>query len=513
MKKILLYTALISLSVSCSDFLTTQPSDFMIEENYYKTEKHFETALVSVYDALGQGGLYGSNMFCRLANEADEGYYAREKLITGPQVYNYSSSDEVIEGMWKSCYLGINRANELLCRIDGADIDEYVKARIKGEALFLRAYYYFLLVQNWGDVPLILAPTSAVNNLEVARTPKEVIYNKILADMKEAEGLVDGIENIKHGGRVTRSAVRGILARVCLYMAGETVGDKMKYLEARNYAKAIMDDAAANHHLNPDYCDVFINYAQDKYDPAESIWEVEFWGNLTDAFSENGKVGAWIGIQYSHTDLAINPSYGYINATGVLYERYEDGDARRDWNIAPFKYLAGGEKEMHEDSEKKHWTRNVGKWRREYEAHKNTTYNSSQNYPLLRFSDVLLMFAEADNELKNGPSSEALEALNMVRIRAGATPVPEGLDKGAFLKIIQEERSRELCFESLRRHDLIRWGILIPTLKDVATKINFVDSKAYYSLSFKNIKERHLLFPIPSHEMALNKKLVQNPNW
>jgi hypothetical protein len=101
----------------------------------------------------------------------------------------------------------------------------------------------------------------------------------------------------------------------------------------------------------------------------------------------------------------------------------------------------------------------------------------------------------------------------MVRIRAGATPVPEGLDKGAFLKIIQEERSRELCFESLRRHDLIRWGILIPTLKDVATKINFVDSKAYYSLSFKNIKERHLLFPIPSHEMALNKKLVQNPNW
>jgi hypothetical protein len=512
MKRILLFV-LATLTVSCSDFLTVQPTDFLTEDSYYKKKEHFEAALVSVYDVLGQGGLYGSNMFSRMANEADEGYYAREKMITGPQVYNFSSSDEIIEAMWKACYLGINRANELLSRIDDADINEPVKNRIKGEALFLRAYYYFLLVQYWGDVPLLLKPTRSTDHLDVARTSKDLVYERILRDMKEAESLVDGIENIGYGGRVSRSAVRGILARVCLYMAGETYGDKMKYLEARDYAKAVMDDEAAGHALNPDYSQVFINYAQDKYDPAESIWEVEFWGNLTDAYTETGKVGAWIGIQYSHADLTINPSYGYIDATGVLYDKYEEGDVRRDWNISPFKYLAYGQKEMYADTEKSHWTRNVGKWRREYETLKNTTYNSSQNYPLLRYSDVLLMFAEAENEIKNGPSAEALAALNAVRDRAGASLIAEGLDKASFLKVIQDERARELCFESLRKQDLIRWGILIPTLKNVATQINFVAPNAYYTLSFNNINERHLLFPIPSHEMALNKKLVQNPNW
>ena len=123
------------------------------------------------------------------------------------------------------------------------------------------------------------------------------------------------------------------------------------------------------------------------------------------------------------------------------------------------------------------------------------------------------MFAEAENEIKNGPSAEALAALNAVRDRAGASLIAEGLDKASFLKVIQDERARELCFESLRKQDLIRWGILIPTLKNVATQINFVAPNAYYTLSFNNINERHLLFPIPSHEMALNKKLVQNPNW
>ncbi len=504
---------LVLMTVACSDFLTVQPTDFLTENSYYKTEKHFETALISVYDVLGQSGLYGANIFSRMANEADEGYYAREKMITGPQVYNYSSSDEIIEAMWKSCYLGINRANELLSKLSEAEIDEAVKSRIKGEALFLRAYYYFLLVEHWGDVPLILSPTLSTGNLDVPRTAKKEVYERILEDMKEAEGLVDGIENIGYGGRVSRSAVRGILARVCLYMAGATVGDRMKYIEARDYAKAVMDDIPAGHRLNSDYTKVFINYAQDMYDPAESIWEVEFWGNLTAAFTETGKVGACIDIQYSHADLAINPSYGYINATGVLYSKYEAGDVRRDWNIAPFKYLANAQKEMHEDTEKKHWTRNVGKWRREYETLKNTTYNSSQNFPLLRYSDVLLMFAEAENEIKNGPSQEALDALNAVRSRSGASLIPDGLDKDAFFKVIQDERARELCFESLRRQDLIRWGILIPTLKSVATEINFVAPDAYYALSFRNVNERHLLYPVPSHEMALNKKMVQNPNW
>ncbi len=510
------------LAAGCSEFLSTTPEDFFTDKDYYETTEHFENALTAVYDVLGQGGLYGSAMFSRMATEGDEGYYARDK-ITGPQIYSFSSSDDVIETMWRTLYLGINRANDLLSRIDASAIPDADKTRIRGEALFLRAYYYFLLVQHWGDVPLILTPTKKSYDTGVERTPKEKVYARILKDMEEAEAAVKDISQIGHGGRVSKSAVRGILARVCLYMAGEAVGDRVRYLDARDWCLEVMNDTAFTHSLNPDYPQIFINYAKDLYDIGESIWEVEFWGNLTDAYTETGKVGAWIGIQYGWSDGVINPSYGYINATGTHYNRYEAGDLRRDWCIAPFKYEKGGGRILHEDTEEKHWTRNVGKWRREYEVLKNTTYNSSQNFPLLRYSDVLLMFAEAENHINNGPDQAAYDAVNQVRRRAFGKLMPgaesieahdlSGLDYAGFLEAIRKERTRELCFEALRKQDLIRWGIFVPSLRTVATEINFVNSKAFYAIGFRNVSAKHLLYPIPSHDMALNKSLIQNPNW
>jgi hypothetical protein len=159
----------------------------------------------------------------------------------------------------------------------------------------------------------------------------------------------------------------------------------------------------------------------------------------------------------------------------------------------------------------------VGKYRREWELVKPGSANSTPtNFPLLRFSDVLLMYAEAENEVHGAPTPAALDALNKVRERAKAslyTGANTISDKNEFFDRIVEERSRELCFEGLRKPDLIRWGIFIPVMKSVAAEMAQHGATAFYALAYKNAGERHLLFPIPSKDLSLNTALVQNPNW
>src|SRR5690606_14675269 len=135
----------------------------------------------------------------------------------------------------------------------------------------------FLLVQYFGDVPLKITPTESVIEVDIARTSIKEVYDQVLNDLKASEPLVPGIAELGYGGAVNKSAVRGLLARVCLAMAGEPLNDVAKYQEARDWAKKIMDDTEAGHDLNPSYPQIFMNYAQDKYDIKESIFEVEFW--------------------------------------------------------------------------------------------------------------------------------------------------------------------------------------------------------------------------------------------
>ncbi|WP_343306199.1 RagB/SusD family nutrient uptake outer membrane protein [Chitinophaga niabensis] len=499
---------------SCTRFLDTTPTDRLSPQTYYQNEKQLTASLIGVYDILGARNVYARHYTCRLGMEADEGFYNTDAVVTGPQVYNFSPSDTYVSGLWNELYIGINRANSLLANLNNnPQIDEAVRNRIKGEALFLRAYFYFLLVQQFGGVPLILAPTLTGDDVEIPRSSTKEVYEKVLEDMEEAETLVVPIQTLGFGGRVSQSAVRGVLARVCLYMAGYPLRDVTKYEKAAFWAKKVIDDAGAAHDLNIDYQQVFINYAQDKYDIKESIWEVEFWGNVSGAYDETGQIGAWIGITSTNTTI-IGFAYGFLNTTAKLYKSYETQDLRRDVAIAPYKYTAAGGKTNHtytKDADL--YLRNVGKYRREWELVKPGSANSTPtNFPLLRFSDVLLMYAEAENEVHGAPTPAALDALNKVRARAKATLV-NITDKNEFFDQIVDERSRELCFEGLRKPDLIRWGIFIPVMKNVAAEMSQHGATAFYALAYKNVNERHLLFPIPSKDLSLNTALVQNPNW
>lgn len=516
---------IIVISTACDNFLDTEPTDFLSPVNYYETEEQLNYALNGVYDILGQNALYGSYLISANGEEADEGFYAKKSVISGVQVCNTSISDNQVLYLWQALYTGISRANFLLENINKPEMPDSSRNIIKGQALFLRAYYYFLLVENWGEVPLILAPVKSSEGNNVSRSSSTLVYEQIVSDMQQADSLVQDISDIGYGGRISKSAVRGVLARVYLNWAGYPLHDESKYAEARKWALKVMNDSKAKHSLNPDFSQVFINYSQDKYDIKESIWEVEFWSDGTGLYKEYGRVGCNNGI--ITTNETVGYAYGYINANARLYRLYNEKDSlRRDWAVAPYKYNNSTGARIYFTADQL-YNRNCGKWRREYElVTPKIKSGTPQNFPLLRYSDVLLMFAEADNSVNNGPTTEAYMAVNQVRRRgwgkllSGATNIQEadleiGLDKFQFLKEIQNERSRELCFECLRKKDLIRWGLFVETLKQSAVEITAEASSGlkYGALAGNNVSTRDLLLPIPDYERGINIALTQNEGY
>ena len=520
------------LSQSCADFLSTEPQDFTAPEDFYKNEKQLMASLTSIYSTLSDSRLYGANYINRMGADGEENYYRTdEKENVALLKFNASNID--ISNFWDNLYVGINHANMLLANIDDAEMtNEENRDVIRGEALFLRGYFYFLLVTNFGDVPLVVTPTLSLDNLKVPRTSSAEVYKQITGDMETAFDLVQTAEELGYGGRVSKSAVAGILARVYLHWAGEPVKDTSKYADARKWALTVMTPESVQFtHELISYEEVFKNYAADKYDIKESIWEVEFYGNNTGTYKMAGRVGDLNGIR-SAASSSMGNANGKLRATATQFFKYEDDDddesgytdIRRDLAIASFSYK-GDAKEYRTDDKTQIWGRDVGKYRREWEVVFPKTTYTPINYPLLRYSDVLLMFAEADNFVNNGPTKEALDAVNLVRGRAEASllegdNIPSGSQD--FLRFLQEERSRELCFESLRKGDLIRWGIYIDTFRAmVATYKNTPDdgstglssSVKQLVMGLDRIEKKHLLWPIPTNERAVNSLLSQNEGW
>lgn len=534
MKKITLtIIAIATLTLNaCNKVLDIVPKDSTAPESYYNNEAELQIALSGVYSTFIKSGTFLNNL-CRMGLDADEAYNWREQNHVGD--YFTSPGDTKVLNFWREYYAGIERANKLLANVNkNTSIPQAKRDIVRGEALFLRAYFYFQLVSNFGGVPLILKSieTSNANELQIPRTPAKQVYEQIISDMTASADLVQDINVIGHGGRVNKSAVYGMLTRVCLYMAGNPINDRTQYTAAKSWAEKVM--ANPIHKLNDSYQQVFVNYANDKYDIGESLFEVEFFGNGSGLYANlGGFIGMANGIQC--TDANVGYAYAYSFCTAYAYESFGNGDLRRDWAIAPFSYTTtttGGNTVTTKNiwATNRLFNRNVGKFRRESETSTSKTINrSNQNFPLMRFADVLLMYAEAENELNkenNGeiPSISAYEAINKVRRRGydfdpntpNATSDLSGLTYQTFKEQIQHERTRELAFENMRKHDLVRWGIFVPKMKST-----LADAKLATSFTgllralaaYENASERDVLWPIPSYEIGVNPKLTQNTGY
>ena len=419
--------SLLLLNLSgCKKFLDAEPTDFLSPSNYYTTEEHLEFARHSAYNSLAAAGFTSVGNY--LYNwQADEAYMNRTSLTAGPWNYNYNPSDVFTALLWNALWDGVNRTNVVLANLDNnPELSIELRDKIRGEVRFLRGYYYFQLGIYFGGVPIKTEPTASITKVDQARATIQEVYAQILADMEAAEALVPDIKEVGFGGAISKSAVRGILARVNLSMAGAPVNDKSRYAEARKWAKMVIDDAEAGHELIPSYPQIFINVAQDKYDIRETIWEVEYWGNGTTQFFEHGNNGYINGLE-SQTNTGGGAAY--MSTTAKLFDAYEEGDNRRWWNVPLFKYAPnpapGGTKIMMGwPTQADKYLLKPGKYRREYETLlPKAAASTPQNVVLLRYSDVLLMFAEAENEINNGPTPTAIEAVNEVRRRAWSTGV------------------------------------------------------------------------------------------
>lgn len=519
MKRLILILVIIAAQgMSCKKLLDKEP-DFVSPKDYYNTAADVTKALNGVYNRLidNNGRLYSRGLFSSLV-VSDEAFFLGFS-INNIRVMVFDAGDLDIGRMWEVIYEGINRANLLVENVDKAQMDTVQRNAVKGEALFLRAYYYYLLVDMYGAVPLKLYSTQSPTDVNLPRSSVADVYAQIVKDMKTAETLVNDISYFSYNERVSKTAVQAVLARVFLTMAGQPLNDVSKYTDALDYTNRVI--ASGKHSLNPDFKQIFINHSQNINESKECIWEVGMSGNMVSNIA--GQVGIENGLLCP--DLNIGYSAGAMHPTPKLFSVFGTADTlRRDWSIAPYKYVASGSTAI-----KSYYTatqiydRTAGKWRREYETEAKTRNYNSTNFPVIRYSDVLLMKAEAENEV-NGPTAAAYNAINMVRRRAFAKPIntpnavcdiPAGLSKLAFFTELQNERLRELCFEGNRKHDLIRWGIYVKTMNDLGADMSVTSPSGfkYSGNAGLNTTSRNVLFPIPITEVTINKLVPQNPGF
>lgn len=508
------------LAQSCS-FLDLTPTDFLYPESFYTNEQECTMALSGVYSTLSSLNLYGLSYSCSLSNSDDLSFYTRPNRVL-VAVNNYGTGASELADTWGELYEGINNANLLLESIDKAKFDnERNREIIRGEAKFLRAYYHFLLVQAWYEVPIRKHSTKDIQKSPLEATPNDIALDWIISEMEACINLVDDETYNQSPSHIKKTVVEGILARVCLWRAGYPSNGGMPYYEkARYYANCVYESGV--HHLNKvDIYALWKNMASDRYDTDnnESMWEVEFVGSRNDGKWTEGRIGANIGnLQQNTSTTGLGYSYAYYAGTLLLWDLFEPNDLRRDLSMAPYYY----NKNDNKISISTIVGRYCGKYRREWDPttvkNKNFTNN---NYCILRYADVLLMLAEAENEVNMKPTTLAYEAINEVRTRAGVSMLPEGMSYSKFKEEVQNERGRELCFESIRRFDLIRWGIyykriktdLKQALQDPRWDNNTDNLKKAPQQYVDNTEEKHIFFPIPARELAVNPLLKQNKYW
>ncbi len=523
--------------ISCNKYLTNNPKDTIVSDKYYGTDAELNAALGGVYSYLAQDGTFSRNLILELEMGNDEGQFNNRTNKSGvPSLYDCQSTTFIYSDCWATLYAGINAANLLVSNIDASGASDNVKRLTKGEATFLRGFYYFLLVTRYGAVPLKLTPTTKVDNFNCKRSPEIDVYNQILSDLKTAQGLVNDISTNVTPSHINKTAIAGIIARVYLKMAGHPLNLGLPMFDsARVYAESVINSGL--HQLNPSYKQIFINHSQDLYDAPynESMWEVEFYGNNSPSgtMPPGSRFPCQLAMRYVGADQNPQVVYGYgsYTPTGILYDiykKYPSDTIRRDWNIPPYSFakISGGDSTAILPvvlpvtnplfkAATSTWDRDCGKWKREYEKYlpKNKDW-SPTNFPVIRYADVLLMAAEAENEMGN--SDKATKYINQVRARALAEEIPT-TNQASFRQIIRDERARELCFEGLRKFDLIRWGIFNKAINDckssIANSASSASLKARYLVAYNNVTLRDTLLPIPSSEIAVNSLMTQNAGW
>lgn len=498
---VLLLTTVSLLTSSCKKYLTEKPLASFSTDAAFQNVTTATDVVLGAYARLAGDAGFGSRLSLYFPVDNDEFLGpANNTSADGDRRdiarYGANASNAQIESPFNNLYAGVERANICIKYIplmpqytSGSTSDQAALKRLYGESLTLRAQFYFELIKNWGDVPAQFEPSADQPTLVIAKTDRDVIYEHLLADLKAAEDLVPWRTEITtRDERITKGAVKGLRARIALFRGGYSLRTasgmmerKADYLTYYQIAKDECSDLMSHreqHALNTSYQNLFKNYIDaHTLDPTyEVMFEVAMGGGTANSDS---KLGYYDGprlvigsVSYGNSSITAVPTYFYA---------FDPNDPRRDVTIAPYYVNLDGTKAV-----QKLTSAVLGKFRRDWIA--NPTYMSAAttgtqyfgiNWPILRFSDILLMYAEADNEINGNPSAAAINAFNEVRTRGfgsttiGTTPTTHD----AFFNALVNERSFEFGGEGLRKYDLIRWNLLNTKINTTRTNLTAMLNK------------------------------------
>ena len=495
MKKIINISVYVVVLLLCGcDFLNRSPYDSVDTSQGFQTVADAEAAVNAAYQPLQWAKLYNMRIWTLdiIAGNSEVGAGGGTDGEETVDLANFIADADNFAALdlWRGPSPGILRCNFVLQKVPAMDIDEAIKNRILGEAYFLRAHYYFILVRLFGGVPLQTEPADSDSDLLLPRASADEIYELIMDDLDQAIRLLPKRSEYTQAnmGRATKEAAMAELARV--YMT--YYQDYEHYQEVVTLCDAI---GAMGYRLEEDYANLW-NPA--KQNGVESIFEVQYYGKTNYDFWSNENQASWLSTFTGPRNSGMAAGcYGWNQPTAEFVSQYEVGDLRKEKTI--FYTGCPTFDGMTYSSAYSTTGYNVRKFL--LTKTQSPDYNTSnQNWVVTRYADVLLMKAEALNEM--GQTTLAEAPLYEVRCRAGLTKRSdiEGLSQMQMREKIIHERRMELAFEGHRWFDMIRY-------KDNYA-LNFLHSIGKTAASSK-----HLLLPIPTQEREANPKLTQNPGW
>ena len=476
------------LSAGCKKYLDQQPITDVGSEMVFKDVASTRKALAGAYSRLVGDAGFGIRLSLYYTVDTDE--------MQGPTGnadndrrdiarYAATSGNAQITNPFNQLFTGIEYANICIANIpkmdmynNGSEQEKKQLRRLHGEALTLRAQFYFQAIVNWGDLPVHFQPAASMasSNPFPARTDRDTIYNRLLADLKVAADLVPWRSEVTAIGdvldeRITKGTVKGLRARIALYRGGFALrsdGSMKRPTDYLTYYQIAKDEcneiiASNQHSLNPSFRGLWKDQVNARVvaDPnGELMFQASGIGRNATADTK---------LAYYNGPTVNNLGNKSINVLPTYFYAFDQNDLRRDVTCAPYNVAANGTTKIGQALT----AMCDGKYRRDWISGPVVSPTDAVQYfglkwQILRYSDVLLMLAEAENEI-NGPTATAYNAVNQVRRRGFGKPIgtvdvtvdlPAGLSKATFFDAVVKERSLELGGEGVRKFDLIRWNLL-----------------------------------------------------
>jgi hypothetical protein len=475
---------------SCNDLLVVSSKSLLSDDQVFNNPDSTKEAISAIYDIIGQNNSYRNRLWLQMGVNTDIEYRsgwssgaALNSIKSDDYFALYNSNSVVPDGYsnpgadnpWNRIYQGIERSNLAIAGIRkyGKPANGNVMGHYLGEALTMRAFFYYDLIKWWGDVPAWFEPMT-VATIYIPKTNRDTIYNHIISDLQQATSLLYSSNNAlaSQTTLVSKDAARGLLARICLSAAGYSMrplgtsdaqiivtASASRQTELYTIARqACLDIITDGHYsLNSSFKDIFYQQCQDNQNPGgETIWQLPY------KMGTRGRMVYNLGLPRDpdgkNNTVTIGGQFKIIPS---FFYDYDVSDTRRDITVVPYKIQKNTSGVMEQNISSGITGFNIAKWRAEWVKVPISGTDDGVSPIVLRYADVLLMYAEADLFL-NGTNGDGVSYFNMVRRRAFGQPVNTAFAKDLPLTLpnIQQERAFEFCGENIRKYDLERWGLL-----------------------------------------------------